>query len=192
MLNRWYPIQCRHLPQKPSETSHFLVHISPNTYSLVSAALFVPDLSSFNHNSRHDNSRRLCFGGGFIATLVDSYKPDLAFVRYGDETGVGPNRCDLRVSWKWDSTWQMTQVPYLLKEYKKVLAQLKFYMKQHHARYGFIITDTELVAVRRMPKDSHLAVTDAISWTRQRHGQLTILLGLWYLGMLAAGSDWHL
>jgi hypothetical protein len=103
---------------------------------------------------------------------------------------IGPG--DLKVSWKWKSAWQTTQEEALQKEYKQALSQVNFYMKQHHARYGFIITDTELVPVKRMPVDGHIAVANAIPWTRQGNGQLTVLLGLWYLGMLAAGSDWQL
>lgn len=62
-------------------------------------------------------------------------------------------------------------------------------MKQLRTKYGFIITDTELVPVKRMSDDGHIVLGDAIPWTRQGDDQLTVLLGLWYLGMLADGSD---
>ncbi|KAL9123764.1 MAG: hypothetical protein Q9217_006839 [Psora testacea] len=134
------------------------------------------------------------FDGGSIATIVDNYRPDMAFVKEGDNVGVGPNRCpgDLKVSWKWKSAWRTTHEEALQREYKQAFSQVNFYMKQHQARYGFIITDTELVPVKRMPDNGHIAVANAVPWTRQGNGLLTVLLGLWYLGMLAASNDWRL
>lgn len=35
----------------------------------------------------------------------------------------------------------------------QVLSQVNFYMKQHHARYGFVLTDLELVAIRRLDRN---------------------------------------
>lgn len=72
------------------------------------------------------------------------------------------------------------------REYKQVLAQVNFYMRQHNARYGYILTNTELVAVKRLEGNGHLAVSTAVSWTRGGVGQISVLLALWYLGMLAA------
>lgn len=130
---------------------------------------------------------------GSAANSNDEDKPDLAFVRVDDAVGVGRNRCpgELKVSWKWSAAWA-TGPELLQKQFRQALAQVNFYMKQDSARYGFILTDTELVALRRLPKDGHIEVATAISWTTQGNGQLTVLLGLWYLGMLAAGNGWQL
>ncbi|KKZ68259.1 hypothetical protein EMCG_06082 [[Emmonsia] crescens] len=119
----------------------------------------------------------IAFDGGTAANLVLNYKPDMAFVDIISDVGEGKNRCpgDLKA-----------------KEYRQVLAQVNFYMKQNGARYGFIITDTELVPVKRVSEDGHVAVATAIPWTQHGPGQLTILLGLWYLGMLAASNSWGL
>ena len=68
------------------------------------------------------------------------------------------------------------------REYK----QVNFYMRQHNARYGYILTDTELVAVRRLEGNGRLAVSAAVPWTRGGVRELSVLLALWYLGMLAA------
>ena len=75
----------------------------------------------------------------------------------------------------------------------QVLSQVNYYMGQHHTRYGFILTDTELVPVKRLDGNGNLLVAQAIPWEAQGPGRLTILLGLWYLGMLgAADDDWRL
>jgi len=72
-------------------------------------------------------------------------------------------------------------------------------MKQHHARYGYILTDRELVAIRRRDRDGNLDLSLRIPWSRQgtaQQPQLTVLLALWYLGMLAATNGgltgWYL
>ncbi|KAK2810238.1 hypothetical protein FQN50_003208 [Emmonsiellopsis sp. PD_5] len=128
------------------------------------------------------------FDSGSAANLVLNFKPDMAFVAANSTVGEGKNRCpgDLKVSWKWKSEWQESLAPDWAKEYRQVLSQINFYMKQNGARYGFIITDTELVPVKRLSENGHVAVATAIPWTQRGPGQLTVLLGLWYLGMLAA------
>ncbi|RAH59106.1 hypothetical protein BO85DRAFT_368519, partial [Aspergillus piperis CBS 112811] len=73
---------------------------------------------------------------------------------------------------------------------------LNYYMKLHHAYYSFIITDHELVAIRRLDKDGNLELLTPISWTVKGTAskpRLTVLLGIWYLGMLAANNQvWYL
>lgn len=71
-------------------------------------------------------------------------------------------------------------------EYKQVLAQVNFYMRQHNAWYGYILTDTELVAVKHLEGNDCLAISTVVPWTRGGVGELLVLLALWYLGMLAA------
>ncbi|PGH07900.1 hypothetical protein AJ80_07940 [Polytolypa hystricis UAMH7299] len=136
----------------------------------------------------------VAFDGGTAADLVLNYKPDTAFVDVNSSVGEGKNRCpgDLKVSWKWKSEWQASLDYGRAKEYSQVLSQVNFYMKQNGARYSFIITDTELVPVKRLSGNGHVAVATAIPWTQRGPGQLTVLLGLWYLGMLAASSNWEL
>lgn len=70
---------------------------------------------------------------------------------------------------------------------------MNFYMGQHKACHGFVLTNTELVAIKRIDINGRLAVSSVISWTAGGHGQLTVLMGIWYLGMLAAeGTNWIL
>jgi hypothetical protein len=77
-----------------------------------------------------------------------------------------------------------------IREYKQALAQVNFYGDQHNARYGFILTNTELVPLKRLDQNGRLAVATSIPWTQGGSaGRLSVLLGLWYLGMLAAEND---
>lgn len=81
-------------------------------------------------------------------------------------------------------------------EFKKVLSQINDYMKQHKARYSFILTNRELVPIPRLDDNGNLQLADSIPWNRPTSNnppKLTVLLGLWYLGMLAADdAAWKL
>nr|KMM68889.1 hypothetical protein CPAG_05212 [Coccidioides posadasii RMSCC 3488] len=130
---------------------------------------------------------------GDAAQIINNFRPDIAFFRAGSTLNSSPNRCpgDLKVSWKWGSDWAAADIA--RREYFQVLSQVNYYMKQHNARYGFVLTDTELVPIKRLDSNGNLLVAQAIPWAAAGPGRLTILLGLWYLGMLgAADDDWQL
>ncbi|KAL2359619.1 hypothetical protein RJZ56_007527 [Blastomyces dermatitidis] len=113
----------------------------------------------------------------------------------GSTLNSSPNRCpgDLKVSWKWGSDWAAAESQIDRTEYLQVLSQINFYMKQHNARYGFALTDTELVPIKRLDANGNLLVARAIPWEAGGPGRLTVLMGLWYLGMLGAvDDDWQL
>ncbi|KAL4969494.1 uncharacterized protein BDV14DRAFT_84402 [Aspergillus stella-maris] len=76
-------------------------------------------------------------------------------------------------------------------------------MRQHKTRYGFVITDRELVVLRRVDDDNggtgHLELAAPLWLTTAgtaAQPQLTVPLALWYLGMLSSqyeGNDcWNL
>ncbi|PWY74452.1 hypothetical protein BO70DRAFT_364426 [Aspergillus heteromorphus CBS 117.55] len=137
----------------------------------------------------------ITFDGGGSAAFIDQFRPDTAFVilggTYADSTNRAPG--DIKVSWKWRSDFRHSPIPAVQDQYKQVLSQVKFYMDQHNARHGFVLTNTELVAVKRLDRNGRLAVSVAIPWTAGGHGQLTVLMGMWYLGMLAAEEgNWTL
>ncbi|KUL82064.1 hypothetical protein ZTR_10678 [Talaromyces verruculosus] len=137
----------------------------------------------------------LTFDGGSSADLIDQFRPDTAFIVIGGHAASSPNRApgDLKVSWKWQSSMQSSRAAIDQREYKQVLAQVNFYMDQHNARHGYILTNTEFVAVKRLDGEGRLAVSMAIPWTSGGIGQLSVLLALWYLGMLAAEDvNWAL
>lgn len=128
--------------------------------------------------------------GGGSARVIDQFRPDTAFIVVGSSlTGVNRAPGDLKVSWKWRSSMRFSQNLAGQREYKQALAQLNFYMDQHRARYGFLLTNAELVAVKRLDSEGRLAVATPILWTSGGVGQLSVLLGLWYIGMLAAEDD---
>lgn len=78
-------------------------------------------------------------------------------------------------------------------QYKQVLAQVNFYIHQHNAQYSYILMNTELVAVKSLEGSGCLVVSTAVPWTCGGVGELSVLLALWYLGMLAAeDTSWIL
>lgn len=88
-------------------------------------------------------------------------------------------------------------------EYMQVVSQLNYYMHIQKARYGYILTDRELVAFERMPtptgnyQRAQLRRSDPIPWIPPQQNQNaqytpTVLMALWYLGMLAARGDWFI
>ncbi|KAL3468844.1 hypothetical protein BJX99DRAFT_268972 [Aspergillus californicus] len=137
----------------------------------------------------------ITFDGGGAAAYIDQSRPDTAFVTVGGTYAGSTSRApgDMEVSWKWRSNYRYSENPYSQEQYKLVLSQVNFYMSQHKARHGFVLTNTELVAVKRLDTNGRLAVAEAIPWTAGGHGQLTVLMGIWYLGMLAAeATNWTL
>ena len=77
------------------------------------------------------------------------------------------------------------------REYLQVLSQLHRYMRDHGSRYGYILTEQELVCVRAASDEEGrpifgcLDVSVPINWNQQGQGRFTISLALWYLHMLA-------
>lgn len=141
------------------------------------------------------NLTALIIDVGDSAKTVKACKPDLAFFDPSGSLSTKPNRCpgDLKVSWKWSSRWATSTRSRQRVEYRQVLSQVNFYMKQHKARYGFVITDTELVPIKRLDRRGNLLVAQAIPWSAAGPERLTTPLALWYLGMLAASNtDWEL
>ncbi|OJD10961.1 hypothetical protein AJ78_08161 [Emergomyces pasteurianus Ep9510] len=50
---------------------------------------------------------------GDAATIIDNYRPDIAFFQAGSPLNSSPNRCpgDLKVSWKWGSGYRTSLDP---------------------------------------------------------------------------------
>jgi hypothetical protein len=67
------------------------------------------------------------------------------------------------------------------RDFAQVLSQVNFYMKQHEARYGFVLTDRELVAIRRVDGREKIELSAPVYWdTRGTADQprLTIMTAL--------------
>lgn len=133
-----------------------------------------------------------------MASTPENFIPDLAFFDPNLDAKTRANRApgDIKPSYKWSLDQRNSPNPSIRMEFKQALSQVNFYMKQHHARYGFIITDRELVAIRRLDMNGNLDLSASIPWTSKgtaQNPQLTVSLGLWYLGMLAANDqEWSL
>ena len=75
------------------------------------------------------------------------------------------------------------------KEFLQALSQVNYYMNQHRTKYGYIVTDQELVAIRTLDRNGNLQLSQPIPWSAagtSTQTQLTALFSLWYLGMLAS------
>ncbi|KAJ5205764.1 hypothetical protein N7491_003611 [Penicillium cf. griseofulvum] len=76
-------------------------------------------------------------------------------------------------------------------EFHKTLAQANWYMKQHNTQFSFILTAREHVPIRRLNDNEDLRLANPIFWTQSGTSQepvLTVALGLWCLGMMAAND----
>ncbi|OJD18202.1 hypothetical protein AJ78_01760 [Emergomyces pasteurianus Ep9510] len=137
---------------------------------------------------------------GEAAVTPGGFKPDTAYYALALAYGTGPNRApgDIKPSWKWNTALR-TGYPNQRAEFKQALSQVNYYMNQHKTRYGFLITNLELVAIRRLDNNGSLELSTPIPWEAQgtaTQPRLTVLLALWYIGMLAAQDEgaeqWHM
>src|SRR5271155_1504793 len=139
-------------------------------------------------NNRMRNLTEVSFDAGEAARLVDNFIPDLAFF-VDNQFGIGANRVpgDIKPSWKW-STAMRTGTIEQRREYRQVLGQVYWYMRQNNSRYAFILTDVELVAIKRLAVGSgNLEVSAPIPWQAggtANQPRPTGLLGLLFLGIL--------
>ncbi|PYI36411.1 hypothetical protein BP00DRAFT_432414 [Aspergillus indologenus CBS 114.80] len=166
------PLRSKQIQSEPIASPPAAIRDEPQ-FQLRFAELILPRVrrslrAAFEQLAPELATRRLSpvtFDGGSVASMIDLFRPDTAFTAVGGSAASSPNRAP---------------------EDLKVLAQVNFYMRQHNARYGYILTDTELVAVKRSEGSGRLAVSTAVPWTRGGVGVLSVLLALWYPGMLAA------
>ncbi|KAJ6037307.1 hypothetical protein N7540_001586 [Penicillium herquei] len=141
----------------------------------------------------HLKLKPVTFGRGTSAKTIGIFWPDASFTTVDKSYGEGKNRAPgvLSVSPKWSSEWRHSKdtkdQQYF--QYNQTLAEVNYFMDGHDARCGFVLTEAELVAVKRLDKNGRLAVSAPIPWTAGGHNQLSVRLGIWYLGMLAAEED---
>ncbi|OAX77993.1 hypothetical protein ACJ72_07704, partial [Emergomyces africanus] len=62
----------------------------------------------------------------------------------------------------WESEYRMSLMPADRREYLQVLSQINYYMEQHRARYGFILSDTEFVSIKRLDENDNLLIAQTI------------------------------
>lgn len=132
----------------------------------------------------------LGFRHGDQSKIISQSRPDIAYYEVAVKSGTSPNRSPgvIKPSWKWNTPMAASPVAKTRKEYRQALSQVNWYMNQHNARYGFLLTNRELVAIRRLDENGNLPIPYTRGGTAE-HSELTVLLALWYLGMLAANDQ---
>ncbi|KAJ5712866.1 uncharacterized protein N7483_010047 [Penicillium malachiteum] len=139
------------------------------------------------------NLNPVTFGHGTTAITIGLFWPDTSFTTVAEGYAQGKNRAPgvLGISPKWSSEWRHSKFSNDQHhfQYNQTLAELNFYMDGHGARCGYVLTDAELVVVKRLDTNGRLAVSAPIPWKTGGNGQLSVRLGLWYLGMLAAEEE---
>lgn len=137
------------------------------------------------------------FDVGECAEVIDAFKPDTAYFAVALPAGTGPNRApgDVKPSWKWSTALATHPLLGIRNEYRQALSQVNWYMKQHNSRHGFLLTNRELVVFRRVDDSGNLELVPPIPFTSggtAEQPQMTVLLALWYLGMIGAQGGWHM
>lgn len=133
----------------------------------------------------------ITFGPGDMAAVIDRYLPDLSFAAASEDHWTRPNRApgDLKPSFKWSTRLRFHPDPRAQREFKQALSQVNFYMNQHRTMYGFICTNEEFVAIKKVNRRGHLLISQPIPWAARGSMNapvMTVLLALWYIGMLTS------
>ncbi|KAJ9322391.1 hypothetical protein DTO027B5_128 [Paecilomyces variotii] len=190
------------LPRNPMSGSPVRAITAENPLRSKISELVLPRVrralrAGFMHLGNQNGITPLSFDVGEYARTIHQFKPDIAYFVDGLPEGSANNRApgDIKPSWKWRSAWVDSLNHIDRSEFRQALSQVNWYMKQHRSRYGFILTDCELVVFRRLDNNGNLQLARPISFTQYGNSQnprMTVLLALWYLGMLAAqdqGAD---
>src|SRR5436305_10984934 len=100
----------------------------------------------------------LSMAHGRAARTTQAMRPDLAIFPRFEVLGTATNRVlgEIKPAWKWNTSLQDSPNPVDREEFLQALSQVNYYMEQQHTRYGFILTNEELVAIRRCPTAGHL------------------------------------
>ncbi|KAI4254157.1 MAG: hypothetical protein LQ352_003264 [Teloschistes flavicans] len=120
-------------------------------------------------------------GPHFIANYQNDFEKTLAGNGRGRVVGI------VKTFDRWNTSMRH-EMGQRRVEYLAGLSHIHRYMREHSCRYGFIITEIELVCVRlgtsEIPHFGALELASTIELKQQKEG-LTACLALWYLHMLA-------
>ncbi|KAL1995198.1 hypothetical protein VTN49DRAFT_1385 [Thermomyces lanuginosus] len=141
-----------------------------------------------------DTRTVVSFGEGELAWAPNNSVPDFAYFATNQPASARPNRApgELKPSFKWSSTQRNSPSARCQREFRQALSELNWYMRQNNAHYGFILTDRELVTIRRVDNSRRLELSESIPWAAAGSAaqpRLTVPLALWYLGMLASDDE---
>nr|POE89834.1 hypothetical protein CFP56_20303 [Quercus suber] len=193
------PVVLRDLPEPVK------VNTNPET------AVQLADLCAFHHAVKVNAALKITQGSGTHIAMrslrsapgaraqpefVSSYQTDQDRTIFGDGRGrvIGIIKCYEQ----WNSGMRNGQNPEKVK-YLQSLAHLQRFMREHETRYGFIMTEIELVCVRvggapsdtsNVPLFGHLEVAASVQISASGTGpggnmKMTAGLALWWLHMLA-------
>ena len=147
---------------------------------------------------RHMAMRTLKAGPGARQQpeFLSNYQSDIEKTIYGDGRGrvIGLVKC-----WDQWNSGKRNDTPAQKVDYLRGLSHLHRFMREHGCRYGFIMTEIELVCVRAgghpsaedpRPLFGYLEVAEPVEISTSGMGeggklQMTAGLALWYLHMLA-------
>ncbi|KAL8726685.1 MAG: hypothetical protein Q9166_006553 [cf. Caloplaca sp. 2 TL-2023] len=150
----------------------------PKVSSALKASIYSPNYLSMRAEKSKD-------GPHFISNYQNDYEKTLAGNGRGRVVGI------VKTFDRWNTSMRH-EVGQRRVEYLAGLAHIHRYMREHSCRYGFIITEIELVCVRlggipdadNIPYFGYLELAPTIALKQQNEG-LTACLALWYLHMLA-------
>lgn len=121
-------------------------------------------------------------------------KPDMAFFDFRAAPLSVPNRCPgcIRPAWEYHGDQDILASPPA--GFLEGISDVSADMNRNDTRYGYLITDKGLVAIKRVDTNGTLQITSPIPWydperAASSEPQLTMLLALWYLGMLASLNE---
>ncbi|KAI9374778.1 hypothetical protein BJX61DRAFT_532134 [Aspergillus egyptiacus] len=108
------------------------------------------------------------FDVGEYAEIIDLFLPDTAYFDISVASGTSRNRApgDIKPSWKWNSNLETDPSYSWRREYRQAISQVNWYTRQHGSRYGFILTEKELVVWRRLDNFGNLELADPIPFVR--------------------------
>jgi hypothetical protein len=82
---------------------------------------------------------------------------------------------EIKVSWKWSSSWRTEKRDTPKRtEFRQVLSQVHHYMNVHGTRYGYVLTDREFVAIKRVgEKFGDIMISEAVRFLHRLAGEET-------------------
>jgi len=92
---------------------------------------------------------------------------------------------------KSSKTWHSNDLETLAEKSECPIHHLAVYANHDETRYGFVLTDQEVIVVRTFYDNSHALGEEwqAISWDASGDGTLTPSLAVWFLVMMALNEE---
>ncbi|KAL8743940.1 MAG: hypothetical protein Q9190_003754, partial [Brigantiaea leucoxantha] len=184
LLNMEFKASWLPSPQIPSSRLH---PASESALQDIYASFFVPRISAAlktaigGSNYLSMQSPKIRDGPHFLANYQNDFEKTLAGNGRGRVVGI------VKTFDRWNTSMRH-EIGQRRVEYLAGLSHIHRYMREHGCRYGFIITEIELVCVRMgqeeiIPHFGHLELAPTVELKNQEG--LTAGLALWYLHMLA-------